>query len=229
VLATVLTLCAVLAGPPGDAPRGNRVLDPTRDKMSISAAAVARFGVLMGGGTEFVQPFGFGFAAQLNFHLLRLGTTPARFGFAFHGGHTRFLEQQRFVRADAELGQEVTRTTVLSHTDFTLGPSFEIVAGPLVLLVGAGPGLGVDQLVRPLSADPAMDQQAVDADFMLRGGVGLGIPIKNNHGLVVGAAVQKFFSSTRRPPNPLVEGGEATQSVPFDLLLEIFLGYQAWF
>ncbi len=229
VSAVAFMLCAVLAGPPGVAPRGNTVLDPQRERRSYSVAAAARFGVLLGGGSEFVQPYGFGFAAQLHFHLLKLGTAPARFGFAFHGGHTRFLERNAFVQADPAEGQELTRTTVLSHTDFSLGPSFQIIAGPLVVLVSGGPGLGVNQLVRPLSANPAMDQEATSADFMLRGGGGLGIPIKNDHGIVIGAAVQKFFSGARRAPDPLAENGEETQTVVFDLLLETYVGYQAWF
>jgi hypothetical protein len=229
VLAAVYSLCAVLAGPPGHAPRGNTILDPTREGRTISVAAAGRFGVLLGGGSEFVQPFGFGFAAQLYFHLLKLGAAPARFGFAFHAGHTRFLETRRFQRDGVEGQEQVERTTVLAHTDFSLGPSFEIIAGPLVLLVGGGAGLGVDQLVRPLTADPVLDQQATDADFMLRGSAGIGIPIKNNQGLTIGAGVQKFFSGTRLPPAPLAEDGEQTQSVVFDLLLEAHLAYQAWF
>jgi hypothetical protein len=229
VLAAVYSLCAVLAGPPGHAPRGNTILDPSRDKRTFSAAAAGRFGILLGGGSEFVQPYGFGFAAQLYFHLLKMGAAPARFGFAFHGGHTRFLETQTFIRGDGDGEETIERTTVLSHTDFSIGPSFEVIAGPLVLMFGGGPGLGVDQLVRPLTADPALDQQAVDADFLLRGSAGIGIPIKNNHGLKIGAGVQKFFSGTRLPPDPLAENGEETQSVVFDLLLEVHVAYQAWF
>jgi hypothetical protein len=229
VTALAPLLAMVLAGPPGSVPRGNTVLDPGRDR-SFGAAAVGRFGWLLGGGSEFVQPFGFGFAAQLRFHLLKLGLAPARFGFSFHGGHTRFVETDEYVMGDpADPGARVNRTTILSHTDLSLGPAFEIIAGPLILFVDGGAGVGVNQLTRPLSADPFQDQEAVSGDFLLRGGLGLGIPIRNNHGIVIGAGVQKFFSRVRRPPKPLAEDGAETQSVVFDLLLEAHLGYQAWF
>lgn len=225
-----LAMAVLLAAPPGTAPRGNTVLDPDDHKMSFSAAAVARFGALLGGGSEFVQPYGFGFAAQLHFHLVRMGGAPAHFGFAFHGGHTRFVETNGFLQGGTEDDAlELNRTTVLSHTDLTLGPSFQVIGGPLVFLVSGGPGVGIDQLVRPVSADPKQDQQATSADFMVRGGAGIGIPIRNNHGLVIGAAVQQFFSGTRLPPDPLAADAEDTQTVVFDLVFESYLGYQAWF
>lgn len=227
--ATALIAALVLAGPPGSAPRGNTVLDRDRAR-SFTAAAAGRYGWLAGGGSEFVQPHGFGFGATLGFHLLRMGAAPARFGLAFTGGHTRFLERRRFPAPDPAQGDEpLERVTVLSHTDLALGPSFEIVGGPLVVLVGGGVGVGVDQLVRPITADPRQDQQAVAGDLLLRGGLSLGIPIVNNHGLAVGGAVQKYFSGVRRAPAPLDPERADARSVVFDLVIEVHLAYQAWF
>jgi hypothetical protein len=220
-----LLLSAVLAAAPGRPPRGNTVLDPSFERFSFSAAAAARFGVLLGGGTAFVQPLGFGFGAQIFAHLLPLGSAPARLGLAFEGGHTRFLERRSY---DRETGGSVTRTTVLAHTDLTLGPSLQVVAGPLVILAHGGAGAGIGQLVRPVHAEPAADQQAIAAAFMLRGSLGLGIPIKNDHGLSVGVGFHKLFSGVRRPPDPAAAAGGAG-SVVFDMLLSAHLAYQAWF
>ena len=62
----------------------------------------------------------------------------------------------------------------------------------------------------------------------MRGGLSLGIPIAQNHGLTIGLGVSQIFSDREllRDPDDLPDG-ETT--LPFDLWVDGLVGYQIWF
>lgn len=233
ILAAVLATWTALSA--SAASRGNSALDPERRVFSV--AVPVRLGLLIGAGDVLFArrpPVGFGFAIQLKYHALRVG--PLRFGLEFQGGHTRFPERRRVdVPADpltpvdpntgAPVVQTVTRVSMLSHTDLTIGPSLQIVARVLLIDVSAGGGLAVSNYVRAASWDPYEDEHAVGYDPMVRAGVSFGVPIKNNHGLALGVDYQKIFSRVRVAVPPSVQ----PDSVVFDMLMTVNLAYQAWF
>lgn len=240
-LAALFATCLAYGSSGLPAPRGNTVLDSGSTKRVFSVSVIGRFGILIGAGDVLFDrrpPLGFGFGLALRYHALRLG--PMRFGFEFQGGHTRFPERNRFtVPADpttpidpntgAPIEQRVTRVSALSHTDLTLGPSFQIPARVLVIEFGAGGGLMISNWRRMKSASPWDDEQSVGYDPMIRAGASIGVPIRNNHGLALGVDFQKAFSRTRVPVDSSEPGGLPEPSVVFDMLLSVNLAYQAWF
>ena len=227
------TLTALLAfAPPAEgptyAPRGNRSLDPQDRRPHYSVSASGRFGVLVGNGTEVNQPFGFGFGIRIRalfFNVERL-----RLGLAFDAGHTRFPNRQEFTteRMDGTL-DETVRWGFLAHTDLSLGPGFEIPAGPVLVGGSFGVGLGINQFFRPQGENGSnLDDELSSFDLLLRGGLVVGVPIRNDHGVVVGAHLHKHFSSAELRADDLAEGDQDGLAI-FDLVLETFIGYQAWF
>lgn len=217
------------AAPPSGprAPRGNGVLLPTRRPV-FSVGAAARFGVLLGNGRDVVQPLGFGFGAQIRAHFINLGAI--RFGLSFIAGHTRFPERRSIEGVDEFTGEFVERDrwARISHTDLSLGPSFGLPLGPVILQGSVTAGLGIDQLFEPVTPFSTLeDREITSYDPLLRGGLGVGIPIRNDHGLSVGVGVGKYFSDARyRVPT---DDGSGATFAPFDLLLEASLAYTAWF
>ena len=96
--------------------------------------------------------------------------------------------------------------------------------------ITAAVGLGISNLVRPLGALPSDEEQLIDVTAMLRGGGQLAVPIRNNQGVVLGVHAAKFFSRKQvvAHPDPAVPDAPPDAN-PFDLVLEIGLGYQMWF
>lgn len=212
-----------------EAPRGNTVL--TRDRGVVwGVAAVPRAAILIGDGRRVIQPAGFGAELQFRAYALNLGRL--RFGGQAHLGHTRVLERVTVSHDDGSGAppQAVRRYAALGHTDFSLGPSAQVVLGPVVLEGGVAVGLGISNLVRPLGALPTDEQQTTDVTAMLRGGGQLAVPIRKNQGVVLGVHAAKFFSKAQvvARPDPAVPDAPPDAN-PFDLVLEIGLGYQMWF
>lgn len=220
-------LLALAPGTGGEAPRGNTVL--TRDRgVILGVAAVPRAAILIGDGRRVIQPAGFGAELQFRVYALHLGRL--RFGGQAHLGHTRVLERLELVHDDGSRSERITRYAALGHTDFSLGPSFQAALGPLLLEGGAAVGLGISNLVRPFGAFVIDEEQTTDTTAMLRGGGQLALPIRNNQGVVLGVHATKFFSKAQvvAQPDPAVPDAEPDAN-PFDLVLEIGLGYQMWF
>jgi len=233
MLALALTAgLLALAAPPaaeGEAPRGNTVL--TRDRGPVwGIAAVPRAAVLLGDGRRVLQPAGFGAELQFRVYALHLGRL--RFGGQSHLGHTRVLDRMDVTYDDGSGSgpRPVRRYAALGHTDFSLGPSVQLVAGPILIEGGAAVGLGISSLIRPLGALPSQEQQITDVTAMLRGGGQISVPIRRNQGVVVGVHATKFFSRKQvvAHPDPAVPDAPPDAN-PFDLVLEIGLGYQMWF
>ena len=221
-----------LAAPPaagGEAPRGNTVL--TRDRGPVfGVAAVPRAAILLGDGRRVLQPAGFGAELQFRAYALHLGRL--RFGGQSHLGHTRVLDRMDVSYDDGSGAgpQQVRRYAALGHTDFSLGPSAQLVLGPIIVEGGAAVGLGISNLKRPLGALPTQEQQVIDVTAMLRGGAQIAVPIRRNQGVVVGVHATKFFSRKQvvAHPDPAMPDAPPDAN-PFDLVLEIGLGYQMWF
>jgi len=223
-----LAAATFLAGP--RAPRGNTVLQKDLGERVFTAAAAVRMGILIGSGDVVIQPpLGYGFGLKLAYYPLRLG--PMRFGFAFHGGHTRYMGRRDFPIMTDTGGPApvVRRWSVLSHTDLALGPHFQVPAGPLLIEFGAGGGLGVSSYRRVVDAEPGHDDSTVAYNGLVRADATLGVPIRNNQGLAVGVDLQKYFSSTRVVTIPDAPMGAPPDSVVFDLTLAVTIAYQMWF
>jgi hypothetical protein len=234
VLAALVGLAAP-EGVPERAPRGNTVLTRSRG-LIWSVAAAARLGVLLGDGRRVIQPWGFGAGLQLR--LYGLHVSKVRFGGELQVGHTRFLEQRTVATED---GAQATRWAALGHSDFALGPALQIAAGPILIEAGFGAGVAVSHFVRPLPQPIAgavpgggtllnTEEDFTDVTAMIRGGGHIGVPIRRNQGVVFGVAAQKFFSrrlvvADADLADPMAE----PNANPFDLLLEAYVGYQAWF
>ncbi len=222
----VLAAAVLLAGP--RAPRGNTVLQKDLGERVFTAAVSARMGILIGGGDVVIKPpLGFGFGLKLAYYPLRLG--PMRFGFAFHGGHTRYMSKRDVVLANEAGSPVVRRWSVLSHTDIALGPHFQVPAGPLLIEFGAGGGLGISSYRRAVDAEPGHDDSTVSYSGLVRADATLGVPIRNNQGVAIGVDLQKYFSSTRVATDPAAPMGAPPDSVVFDLTLAVTLAYQMWF
>ena len=226
-----LAAAMLLAGP--RAPRGNTVLQKDLGERVFTAAASARMGILIGSGDVVIQPpLGYGFGLKLAYYPVRLG--PMRFGFAFHGGHTRYMGRRDFsvmpIMTDpGGPAPIVRRWSVLSHTDLALGPHFQVPAGPLLIEFGAGGGLGVSSYRRVVDAEPGNDESTVAYNGLVRADATLGVPIRNNQGVAIGVDVQKYFSSTRVVTSPDAPMGAPPDSVVFDLTLAVTIAYQMWF
>jgi hypothetical protein len=229
MLAWALAASLLALAPGGEAPRGNTVL--TRDRGVVWAvAAVPRAAVLIGDGRRVIQPAGFGAELQFRAYALHLGRL--RFGGQAHLGHTRVIERVLLSYDDGSGtgAQPVRRYAALGHTDFSLGPSAQLVLGPILLEGGAAVGLGISNLVRPLGPLPIDEEQTTDTTAMVRGGGQLAVPIRKNQGVVLGVHATKFFSRKQvvAAPDPAVPDAPPDAN-PFDLVLEIGLGYQMWF
>jgi hypothetical protein len=205
--------------------RGNDVLVRSFRKPVYSVAAAARLGVQLGGGREVLQPFAWGLAAQVRLHFARV--VKSRFGIEIHAGHTRWQQRDEFEVVAGEAAK-LTRISLLSHTDVTVGPSFEIPIGAVFLQLGASGGFAISTLSRALSSDPLEDEQLNEFGGLLRGGLSLGIPIANGQGLAIGSAIQQVFSNREVLVDPYgpADGRKVT---PFDTWLESYLAYQVWF
>jgi hypothetical protein len=222
-----LWMAAVLAFAPA-APRGNEAMRRDRGPV-FSLAAAPRLGVLLAGGAQVMsQPAGFGAGLQFRVHALHLG--PVRLGGELQLGHTRFLDRRSVPHMVDGEDRRVRRYATLNHTDFAAGPSLQIVTGPIFWEAGFGAGLGVSSFVRPLGPYVVDEEQFTDVTAMIRGGGQLGIPVRNNHGFIIGAAVHKYFSRLQIVANPDPMGPEMEPDTnPFDLMLEISLGYHMMF
>ncbi len=222
-----LAATLVALAPGSTAPRGNTVL--TRDRGVVwGVAAVPRVAVLLGDGARVIQPVGFGAELQFRAYALNLGRL--RFGGETHFGHTRVLERVSVTYDDGSGAQAVRRYNALGHTDFSLGPSAQVVLGPIIVEGGVAVGLGISNLVRTFGALPIDEVQTTDVTAMLRGGGQLGVPIRNNQGIVLGVHATKFFSKEQIVARPDPADPDAPPDAnPFDLVLELGLGYQMWF
>jgi len=227
VLATLAlnaVLAAVLAAVPGTARRGNDAIARAKGPV-FSVAAAPRIGVLLAGGAQAIQRVGFGAGLQFRVHALRLG--PLRIGAGVQLGHTRFLERYTVAVTD---GGTARRWAALGHTDFAAGPSFQIVMGPVFAELGVEGGLGISSLVRPLGPTVAEETETNDTTGMIRGGGHLGVPIRNNSSVTIGASVHKYFSRARVVARPDPNDPDAMPDVnPFDLMLELTVGYHFMF
>lgn len=231
LVANVALLGAVLAAGP-TAPRGNTVLRKGLDERVFTVAASARMGILIGSGDVVIQPpLGFGFGLKLAYYPLQLG--PMRFGFAFHGGHSRYMRARLVpgLGGSSDLGDPplTRRWSVLSHTDIALGPHFQLPAGPVFFEFGVGGGLGVSSWRRVVDAEPAHDESTVAYNGLVRADLTLGVPIRNNQGIGIGLDLQKYFSQTRVVTDLEAPAGAEPDSVVFDLTLAVTVAYQMWF
>jgi hypothetical protein len=235
MLGLLLALIPGVAGAAGardrSVERGNSVLAKDTGERVFTAAAMVRMGIVAGAGDVVVQPpLGFGFGLKLAYYPVRAG--PMRFGFAFHGGHDRFVSRRVLVSASpGDPGKDVStaRWSVLTHTDLALGLGFQVPAGPLLFEFGGGGGLGVSTYRRAVDADPLNDEATVAYSPLVRADVSLGIPIRRNQGIAVGVDLQKYFSDKRVVTVPDAPRGAPPDSVVFDLILNVTLAYQMWF
>lgn len=202
--------------------RNNTVLVRPFKRPLYSVMAAGRFATLLSSGADLVQPFGYGFAAHLRIHFLPV--LKSRFGVEIHAGHTRWPKRVEF---DDEDGDKVARTALLTDTDFSAGPSLEIPIGPLFVGIGGSAGVALSSLYRPLSIDAIQAELVSTTNFMLRGGLSLGIPLLNHHGLNIGAGVHHVFSRRRVDVDPTAD--DSPRIRPFGTWLEVALAYQIWF
>ncbi len=229
LIASVLAAALTAAPPfPPHERRGNTALDPSKRRPFYGVAVAIRSGVLLGSGSALVQPAGFGFGIQI--HVLPLPIGRTRFGLGFHAGHTLFPERKTYSYDDAIGARRNDRLwTILSHTDLVLGPAIDIPAGPIFVHATVGGGLAIGSLRRPDLDDPTRTEEVAAYNAMIRGGVGIGVPIRGNHGIVLGAAAQQVFSPTRAEAPSTDASGVREKVAPFDLFLETYVGYHVWF
>ncbi|MEX1366921.1 MAG: hypothetical protein AB1Z98_27590 [Nannocystaceae bacterium] len=227
MLALALAAGMLALAPEGVAPRGNEVL--VRDRgVILGVAAVPRASILIGDGRRVIQPGGFGAELQFRAYALHLGRL--RFGGEAHLGHTRVLERRRVPSDDGTSVELITRYAALDHTDFSAGPSVQIALGPVLLEGGAVVGVGISNLVRPFGPFIIDEEQVSDVTAMIRGGGQISIPIRNDQGIVLGVHATRFFSQAQVVSQPDPELPDALPDAnPFDLVLEVGIGYQMWF
>jgi hypothetical protein len=224
VLGPALCALLALAPPPATVVRGNDAY--ARRKGAIyTVVGSARLGVLLYGGARVIQPVGFGAGLSFRIHGLHLG--PLVFGGEAHLGHTRFLERRTVPTA---AGGTARRYAALGHSDFALGPSLRLRMGPVYADLGFAAGLGVSTFVRPRTAFIAEEEDYTDATAMIRGGGHLGIPIRNDSGIVIGVAAHKYFSKRQivGDPDALPEDAPPDTN-PFDVMIETYVGYAFMF
>lgn len=211
--------------------RGNSVLAKDTGERVFTAAAQLRMGIVAGAGDVVVQPpLGFGFGFKLAFYPVKAG--PMRFGFAFNGGHDRFMSRRVIVsESPGDTGDTVStaRWSVLTHTDIALGLGFQVPAGPLIFELGAGGGLGISSYRRAVSIDVEGDDVTVAYSPLVRADASMGIPIRNNQGIALGFDLQKYFSDKKVVTLPDAPRGAPPDSVVFDLIFNVTLAYQMWF
>jgi hypothetical protein len=204
--------------------RNNDVLVRPFRKPVYNVAAAGRFASSLIGGRDVIQPFGFGIAAQLQIHFLRV--VKSRVGVEIYAGYTRFPQRVQYAAVEG-VSAEITRLNLLAHTDVSAGPSWHIPIGPVFVQFGASAGVAFSTLTRTQSVEGFDDEIVVSTDALIRGGLSLQVPIYARHGLTLGSAVQHVFSHDEvaedlaDPDSPKVQ--------PFGTWLEIHLGYQMWF
>ncbi|RMG99536.1 MAG: hypothetical protein D6705_03140 [Deltaproteobacteria bacterium] len=196
-----------------------------------SVGAEFRVPVLLGGGAAVVSPpVGFGATFVFRYHGVPLGV--ARLGGLLAVGHDRVLDRRTIVYAD-ETGTErrAVRWAAHDQTTFLTGPTVQLPLRRVFLEVGAGVGLAVGNLLRPVPGDPTRETRAFGVGFAVRGDATLGIPFASGHGLLVGLTFTKVFSNVRTTEDPaLADDPSAPQdTAPFDMTLAPFVGYQGWF
>lgn len=218
-----LALAALVAFA-ADPRRGNTAIARPKGPV-FSVAAAPRLGILLAGGASAIQRVGFGAGLQFRVHAARLG--PLRIGAGLQLGHTRFLERYTVPTAT---GGSARRWAALGHTDFAAGPSFQLVMGPIFAELGAEAGVGISSLVRPLGPTVADEEQYDDTTALIRGGGHIGIPIRNNQSVTIGASIHKYFSRVQVVARPDPAVPDAMPNVnPFDLMLELGVGYHFMF
>lgn len=220
-----MTLAALLAMQPApEADRGNDAHARRRGAV-FSVIAAPRLGVLLAGGSQVMRPVGFGAGFSFRVHALHLG--PLRLGGAVDLGHTRFIEPRTVSgNVDGE-AQSARRFAALAHTDLGAGPSIQLALGPVYLQADLTVGLGISAFSRPRGVLPNEEETHSDVSAMLRAGGLLGVPIRNNQGLTIGASVQRYFSTYQLVANPSDDPDVEVEpdTNPFDLALDISLGY----
>ncbi|MCB9567539.1 MAG: hypothetical protein H6710_10080 [Myxococcales bacterium] len=212
--------------------RGNEVLDRAVTTPVLGVAAAARMGVLVGNGGAVIQPpLGFGFGFDLRYHALAIAG--ARLGLQFTAGHDRYPGRNTFPEAQADgTIKEIPRYTILGHTDLTLGPSLQVPLRVLFLEGGVSGGLAISSFRRPRSLDPLADEHVVGYQPMIRGDLAVGVPIRKNQGIRVGADVVKIFATDKKTwivADPQAPEGTAPDTAIFDLYLDVVVAYQMWF
>ncbi len=204
--------------------RGNTALYKPKGPI-FSLIAAPRLGILFVGGAQVIQRVGFGAGMQFRVHGGRVG--PFRFGGEAHFGHLHFLEARDVPDPN---GGTARRYAALGHTDFALGPSIQIVMGPVFAELGVAAGVGINTLVRPTTAFPSEEEDVTNVSPMIRSGAHIGVPIRNNSGIAIGASIHKYFSRTQVVARPDPENpDQAPDTNPFDLALEIIVGYHYMF
>lgn len=192
----------------------------------FGVTAVIRLGVLLPGGSDVITPIGFGAGLDMRVHAARR-FGPLRLGGGVHLGHTRFLSRRELDgELDGEL-QSVIRWASLGHSDFTAGPSLQIVMGPVFAELDAGVGVAVLVLRRPTGVEAGAEEQIDDVSLMIRPQVRVVVPIRQNQGIAIGVAYHKYVSGTQVPTDALDRDSEPTN--PFDALVEIGVGYHFMF
>lgn len=191
-----------------------------------------RLGILLAGGADVIQPLGFGAGLSFQVHALHIG--PFRLGAGAMLGHTRFVEKRVLTAEIDGSTQAVERYAALGHTDFGLGPSLQILLGPVYLQGDFTAGLGISTLSRPLGVFTVDEDQHSDYSAMIRGGGLFGLPIRNNQGITVGAHVHRYFSRHQVvgvPPMVVVEGAPEPEpdTNPFDVMVDVSVGYTFMF
>ncbi len=220
-------MAAMLALAPADSrpvKRGNAAI-ARRSGPIFTVAAAPRLGILLAGGAQVIQPVGFGAGFRFRVHGLHLG--PLRFGGGVELGHTRFLERRTVSSVIDGSEQTATRYAALGHTDLSLGPSLQLLLGPVYLQGDFGVGLGISTFSRPRGALTIDEEHVSDVTAMIRGGGELGIPIRNNQGIAIGSSVQRYFSKLQivgvPPEDPSIDAMPDTN--PFDLMVEVTIAY----
>lgn len=191
----------------------------------FSVSAAPRLGVMTAGGVDVIGRIGFGAGLDFRVHALRLG--PTRWGGVIHAGHTRYLDRRSFTD---DRGGIVRLYAALGHSDFSAGPSVLILLGPVFFELDVAVGVGISTLRRPVAAEPGAVEVYDDVTFMLRGGGDFAVPVRGPHSIMVGAAVHRYFSTLQVAAAPPTEpyGGEPDTN-PFDLMVDIHLGYHFMF
>jgi len=196
-----------------------------------SVAVELRVPVVAGGAAAVVSPpVGFGAAFVFRYHGVPLG--PARLGGVLVLGHDRVLDRVRLAYFDEDgTARTAIRWAALDQTTFATGPSFQIPLRRVFLEVGGAVGIVVGNLVRPVPGDPARQTRASGVGFVVRGDAGLGIPLFEHHGLLLGASFSKVFSNVRTSADPAAAADPTAvrDTAPFDMTIAPFVGYQGWF
>lgn len=228
MLGTSLALASMLAmAPAAPVKRGNEAHARRRGAV-FSVVAAPRLGVLLAGGADVIQPFGFGAGFSFRVHGLHLG--PIRLGAGVDLGHTRFIERRFVEGVVGGQAQTAERFAALAHTDFGAGPSLQIVLGPVYLQGDVTVGVGISTFARPLGILTIDEEHHSDTSAMLRAGGLIGIPIRNNQGITLGASMHRYFSTYQVVAQPDTSGDPAIVEAepdtnPFDLMIDVSVGY----